>query len=185
MTPFKFFAGVLATASAALALAAPSVPAPLFAAGPVQGSVATGGRFDLSVNNAPAAQVFMQIGSGTPYNMLVAPDVAGTISITLKDTTVLEALESLRELYGYDYRVAGNRIFVQPNTVTTRLFKINYLPGRRQGASDIRVTSSSISQSGAGSNSASGSSSFSSCIRVMTCRYSSVNRSISTRMPMS
>ena len=120
---------------------------------------ARGARFDLAVNNAPAAQVFMQIGSGTPYNMLVAPDVAGTISITLKDTTVLEALESLRELYGYDYRVTGNRIFVQPNTVTTRLFKINYLPGRRQGASDIRVTSSSISQSGAGGASASGSNS--------------------------
>ena len=110
------------------------------------------GRFDLSVNNAPAAQVFMQIGSGTPYNVLVAPEVAGNISITLKDTTVLEAMESLRELYGYDYRVSGNRILVQPNTVQTRLFKINYLPGRRQGASDIRVTSSSITQSGAGTN---------------------------------
>ena len=33
-------------------------------------------RFDLSVNNAPAAQVFMQIGSGTPYNMLVSPEVS-------------------------------------------------------------------------------------------------------------
>ena len=52
-------------------------------------------RFDLSVNNAPAAQVFMQIGSGTPYNMLVSPEVSGNISITLKDTTVLEALESI------------------------------------------------------------------------------------------
>ena len=115
------------------------------------------GRFDLSVNNAPAAQVFMQLGSGTPYNMLVSPEVAGNVTITLKDTTVLEALESMRELYGYDYRVAGNRIFVQPNTVQTRLFKISYLPGRREGASDIRVSSSAITQSGsAGSAGSSG-----------------------------
>ncbi len=105
------------------------------------------GRFDLSVNNAPAAQVFMQIASGTPYNMLVAPDVSGNVSITLKSTNVLEAMESLHEMYGYDYRVAGNRIFVQSNAVQTRLFKINYLPGRRVGASDIRVTSSSLAQS--------------------------------------
>lgn len=107
-------------------------------------------RFDLSVNNAPAPQVFMQLGADTPYNILVAPDVSGNVSITLKDTTVVEALESLRDLYGYDFRITGNRVFVQSNSVQTQLFRVNYLPGRRQGASDLRVSSSSITQSGAG-----------------------------------
>lgn len=107
-------------------------------------------RFDLSVSNAPAAQVFSQLGAGTGYNLLISPEVSGQVSITLRDTTVLEALESLRELYGYDFRVTGKRIFVQPNTVQTRLFKINYLPGRRQGASDLRVTSSAITSAQTG-----------------------------------
>jgi MSHA biogenesis protein MshL len=39
--------------------------------------------------------------------------------------------------------VQGNRIFVQPNTVQTRMFKINYLANRRVGVSDMRVTGSS------------------------------------------
>ena len=39
---------------------------------------------------------------------------------------------------------------MQPNTVQTRVFRVNYLPGRRQGTSDIRVTSSSIGQVGGG-----------------------------------
>ncbi|MEW6703924.1 MAG: pilus (MSHA type) biogenesis protein MshL [Pseudomonadota bacterium] len=116
-------------------------------------------RFDLSVNNAPAAQVFMQMAAGTPYNMLVSPEVAGNVSITLKNSTLPEALEAMRELFGYDYRISGNRVFVQPNTVQTRLFRVSYLPGRRQGLSDVRVSSSSITNSGAGSNgSANGSS---------------------------
>ena len=117
-------------------------------------------RFDLSVNNAPAAQVFMQMAAGTPYNLLVSPEVAGNVSITLKNATLPEALEAMRELYGYDYRIAGTRIFVQSNTVQTRLFRVSYLPGRRQGASDLRVTSSSISNTGIsqGSNGSSGSS---------------------------
>jgi MSHA biogenesis protein MshL len=123
------------------------------------GNVNAAGRFDLSINNAPAAQAYMQLGYDTPYNVLVNPDVVGNISITLKNTTVLEALESLRELYGYDFRVAGNRIFVQPNGVQTRMFRVNYLPGRRQGASDIHVTNSSITQSNAGSSGSNGSSS--------------------------
>jgi len=74
--------------------------------------------------------------------------VTGSLSIALKDTTVPEAMDTLRELFGYEYRITGNRIFVYPNTVQTRLYRVNYLPGRRQGASDIRVTSSAITLSG-------------------------------------
>jgi len=105
-------------------------------------------RFDLSIVNAPAAQVFMAIVSGTRYNMLVGPEVAGAITINLKDVTVREALESIRELYGYEFTIRGNRITIQPNTLQTRVFQVNYLASRRQGATELRVTSSSISGSG-------------------------------------
>ena len=132
------------------------VPTSAQAAIAVQAGASSPGRFDLTANNAPATQVFMQLASGTQYDILVSPEVSGNMTVTLKDTTVLEALDSMRELYGYDYRVAGHRIFIQPNTVQSRLFKINYLSGRRQGASDIRVTSSSMVQSGSGTTGSSG-----------------------------
>jgi|GEM_PF-303516 len=133
-----------------LAAASP-VPPVLVAAAPARSpapAAAVEPRFDLAINNAPAAQVFLQLAQGTAYNMLVSPEVSGTLSITLKDTTVPEAMDTLRELFGYEYRITGNRIFVYPNTVQTRLYKVNYLPGRRQGASDTRVTSSAITVSG-------------------------------------
>jgi MSHA biogenesis protein MshL len=76
--------------------------------------------------------------------MLVPQDVAGTITINLKDVTVREALDAIRELYGYEYAVKGNRITVQSNAMQTRIFQINYLASRRQGASELRVTSSSV-----------------------------------------
>src|SRR5689334_20534322 len=47
-------------------------------------------RFSLTFNSVPASQFFMAIVSGTRYNMLVHPDVTGTISANLKDVTVLE-----------------------------------------------------------------------------------------------
>ena len=102
-------------------------------------------RFDLVVNNAPANQVFMGIVHGTRYSMLVHPEVSGTISVNLKDVTVKEALDAIRELYGYDYRIEGNRIFVQPLTLQTRVFKVNYLTATRKGASEVRVVSGSVS----------------------------------------
>ena len=76
--------------------------------------------------------------------MLVHPDISGTISVDLKDVTVREALDSLRDLYGYEYRVEGARINVQAPSLQTRMFKVNYLTGQRQGRSEVRVISGSV-----------------------------------------
>jgi MSHA biogenesis protein MshL len=112
-------------------------------------------RFDLNVNNAPANQVFMAIVSGTRYSMVVHPDVRDPVSVNLKDVTVMEALDTLRDLYGYEYRIQGNRITIQPVSMQTRVFKVNYLQASRVGRSEVRVSSGSItdtpgSQGGAG-----------------------------------
>jgi MSHA biogenesis protein MshL len=145
-------AGAAAQQMAATSTAAPSAAGP---AGPAR-PAAQAGRFDLAINNAPAAQVFLQLAQGTAWNMLVSPEVTGSLSIALKDTTVPEAMDTLRELFGYEYRITGNRIFVYPNTVQTRLYRVNYLPGRRQGASDIRVSSSAMTSGATTANGASG-----------------------------
>lgn len=112
-------------------------------------------RFNLSFSNAPAAQFFMGIVAGTPYNMLVHPEVTGNISANLKDVTLFEALDAIRELYGYEYRVEGSRIYVKPLTLQTRVFQINYLASTRKGSSDIRVTSGSVADSVVSGNSGS------------------------------
>ncbi|KAB2919312.1 MAG: pilus (MSHA type) biogenesis protein MshL [Dechloromonas sp.] len=105
-------------------------------------------RFNLAVNNAPVAQVLTALVSGTPYSMIFPPELEGTVSLNLKEVTVRDVLDTLRDVYGYDYRVQGKRIHVQPNTLQTRLFKINYLANRRQGISEMRVTGSSPTTSG-------------------------------------
>lgn len=104
-------------------------------------------RFDLAVSNAPAQSVFVALVSGTRYSMLVSPEVSGTLTVNLKDVTVREALEAIREIYGYDFRIQGTRVYVHPNTIQTRLFKVNYLVGRRVTSSNLRVNSTSITTS--------------------------------------
>jgi MSHA biogenesis protein MshL len=98
-------------------------------------------RFSVTFNNVPAAQFFTAIAAGTRYNMLIHPNVAGTISANLKDVTLFEALDAIRDMYGYDYTVDGNRISIKPLTLQTRIFHINYLTGNRSGASETRVSS--------------------------------------------
>ena len=101
-------------------------------------------RFDLVVAAAAAQQVFMSIVSGTRYSMLVHPDVVGSLSLNLKDVTVREALDAIRDMHGYEYQIDGTRIFVRPAGLQTRVFQVNYLMGLRAGRSDVRVSSGMI-----------------------------------------
>ncbi|SDA74326.1 MSHA biogenesis protein MshL [Janthinobacterium sp. 344] len=106
-------------------------------------------RFNVAFNNVPARQFFTSIVAGTRYNMLVHPDIGGTISANLKDVTLFQALDAVRELYGYDYKVEGTQIYIKPLTMQTRLFHVNYLTGARKGTSNLRVSSTSVSSVGA------------------------------------
>jgi len=101
-------------------------------------------RFNVAFNNVPAQQFFVSLVAGTRYNMLVHPEVAGSITANLRDVTMVEALDAIRELYGYDYRIDGTRIYIRPLTIQTRMFQLNYLTAQRLGMSNLRVSSTSV-----------------------------------------
>lgn len=107
-------------------------------------------RFDLVVNKAPASQVLMGIVSGSPYSIALSPDLKGEISINLRDVTLFEALNALRDLYGYEYKMTGKQIFVEPQNIQTRVFQVNYISGARKGTSATKVTSGTVSNSSGG-----------------------------------
>lgn len=107
-------------------------------------------HFDLVVNNAQARDVFLAMVADTRYSMLMHPEVTGTLSVTLRGVTVREALEAIRDVYGYDFKIDGRRITVYPPTLQTRIFTINYLNLKREGKSEIRVNSGAAAIAGTG-----------------------------------
>jgi MSHA biogenesis protein MshL len=127
---------------AAETASAPATPAPLAA------------RFDIEVVDAPARAFFTGLAARSGENLLVHPEVKGNLTLTLKQTTVTEVLQALRELYGYDFRHLSAGWFVLPATVRTQFFTVNYLDMARIGSSRTMVSSGSIAESGAskGSN---------------------------------
>ncbi|WP_426172002.1 pilus (MSHA type) biogenesis protein MshL [Pseudoduganella sp. R-34] len=109
-------------------------------------------RFNVAFNDVPANQFFNSLVAGTRYNMLVHPEVSGNITANLKDVTIAEALEAVREMYGYDYRIEGTRITIKPLTMQSRMFQVNYLTASRRGSSNLRVTSTSVQNAGNNGN---------------------------------
>ena len=131
-----------ATESLALAPQVATKPTPSPASTPIPTpSAPRVERFDLVVNSASTRSVFLALVADTRYSMLLHPDVTGTLSVTLKGVTLREALESIRDVYGYDFKVDGQRITIFPPTMQMRLFNVNYLNSQRHGQSDVHVTS--------------------------------------------
>jgi len=118
-------------------------------------------RFDLVFNNASINQVFEAIAAGSRYSFVVQPGFSNTVAVNLRDVSAIEALEVLRELYGFEYRVSGSRVYVEPATLQTRIFQVAYPSSKRSGRSDTRVISGSLTanvSTGAGGGGSAGSS---------------------------
>lgn len=140
-------------------------------------------RFDLVLIDAPIGQVLHAIVQDTRYSILLSPKVTAPASpvgsaqpdaasqaaaaaasrrelltVRLKNVTVFEALDAVRETYGYEYSVQGTRIYVEPPAMQTRFYQVNYTLGQRRGVSDLQVVSGASTGGGGGSGSGSGSS---------------------------
>ncbi len=146
-------------AASAAPAPAPAPPAPVVAPPPIRPQEPPEPRLDLIVSGAKVRDVFLAMVTDTRYSMLLHPEVGGELSVTLRGVTVREALESIRDVYGYDFRIDGRRITVYPPTMQTRLFTVNYLHTKRQGRSEVRVSGSGapVTNNNNGSSGSSGS----------------------------
>ena len=103
-------------------------------------------RFDFHVEDAPARAFFEGLVVGTPVNMMVHPDVKGRVTLSLKQVTLVEALEAARDMYGYDFREMSHGYVISAPAPQTRVFQLNYLDMQRLGVSRTRVSSGQVTQ---------------------------------------
>lgn len=103
-------------------------------------------RFDIAVKEVPAKTFFMGLVKGTSLSMAVSPDIEGSITLNLKNVTVLEVLQTLEDVYGYTYKSMRNGFQIMANKMKTQMFSVNYLDIDRRGSSNIQINSGQVSQ---------------------------------------
>ncbi|MGZ4992034.1 MAG: secretin N-terminal domain-containing protein [Methylobacter sp.] len=98
-------------------------------------------RLNISVNEVNAREFFMGLVVDTDENMLVHPEVTGTISLELKNVTIPQVLDAVQKVYGYDYKKNDMGYIIYPATLQTKTFKIDRLDLLRIGNSNTTVSS--------------------------------------------
>jgi MSHA biogenesis protein MshL len=109
-------------------------------------------RFDVSVRNVSAKDFFLGLVNGTGTNIVVHPEVSGTLTLDLKKVSLEEVLRVTRDIYGYEFKKDYNIYTVYPNEMRTQVFQINYLDVQRVGVSDTSVMIGRGESSGGGNN---------------------------------
>ncbi len=105
-------------------------------------------KFDISVRDLDAQEFYQALVKGTPYNVVVHPGLAGKISLELKNVTLEEVMNLVRDLYGYEYKRDGFLYRVLPGGLRTEIFRINYLNISRKGDSEIQVSAGQVTDAG-------------------------------------
>jgi len=101
-------------------------------------------RFDISVNAVAADQFFLSLVDGTDYNMVIHPEVTGSVTLNLRNVTIPEVLEAARDVYGFEFISTGYGFQVLPGRLRARIYQINYLNIERSGSSETSVSSGSL-----------------------------------------
>ncbi len=103
-------------------------------------------RLEVSATSVDAKDFFTAIVEGSAYSIAIHPEVTGSVSLSLSDVTLTEALAVVQDIYGYDIRVNGNIIQVYPAGIRTETFALNYLFLKRFGSSNTTINSGGVSE---------------------------------------
>lgn len=113
--------------------------------------------FDVAAEDVEASAFFAGLVEGTTTNMVVHPQVAGKVSLRLKNVTLAEVMNIVQDVYGYHYRTIAGGYQILPNNLQTRIFEVDYLTLQRSGTSSMKVSSGQVTDGTNSSDSSSNS----------------------------
>lgn len=106
--------------------------------------------YSLAVRDAEVKDVFMALGRQSPFNFVVSPDVAGLVTVDMKDVPLERMLDAIAAPLDLTYRIDGDFIWIESIHTTTDLFTLNYIITRR--SANRQVTGNSLASAGGETN---------------------------------
>lgn len=136
-------------------------------------------RFRIQANGVEAKAFFASLVKNSEFSVAIHPAVEGRITVNLSNVTLDEALNVVRDLYGYEVEKIGKVIQVYPSGLRTVSIPVDYLQFKRSGRSLTSITTGTITNTDNRSSNSSSSSNRSNSSN--SSNSSSSNNASSTR----
>ncbi|MEJ2366533.1 MAG: secretin and TonB N-terminal domain-containing protein [Deltaproteobacteria bacterium] len=89
--------------------------------------------YSLRVREAQIQDVLLALAQESGENLVVDPDVTGTVTVNLNRVTLEQALEAILGQLGFSYRREGSIIRISKPVLETKIFQVNYISTNRKG----------------------------------------------------
>ncbi|MCG3733608.1 pilus (MSHA type) biogenesis protein MshL [Vibrio cincinnatiensis] len=129
---------------------------------PAQDSFPSVQRFRIQAKDVEAKAFFASLVKNSEFSAAIHPAVEGRITVNLSNVTLDEALNVVRDLYGYEVEKVGKVIQVYPSGLRTVSIPVDYLQFKRSGRSLTSITTGTVTNTDNRTNNTSSSSSRSS-----------------------
>ena len=112
-------------------------------------------RYTLVMAGADARELFLSLARENDFNLVLSPEVSGTVTMDIKGATAEELMDEVCGMLGCRAVFGGNTVRVAPERRVTRVFPVDYLLTGRTGSGSLMA---STSTSGGGGGAAGGAS---------------------------
>ena len=108
---------------------------------PARLAIGTAGKlYSLRVRDAELQDVLLALAQESGENLVVAPEVKGTVTVNLNRVTLEQALDAILGQLGFSYRREGRIVRISKPVMETRIFSVNYIGTSRKGDKTIVAT---------------------------------------------
>jgi MSHA biogenesis protein MshL len=116
-------------------------------------------RYTLVMAGADARELFLSLARENDFNLVLSPEVSGTVTMDIKEATAEELMDEVCGMLGCRAVFGGNTVRIAPERRVTRVFPVDYLLTNRTGSGSLMASTSTSSGGGGASGTSSGSSS--------------------------
>lgn len=95
--------------------------------------------YSITMRDSDIKSVLLSFSRGGSFNIVVDPDVTGTVTMDLKKVTLEDALKAILTPLGYRYKKDKGNITVYKPKIETRIFTLNCLSALRKGKISVKA----------------------------------------------
>ncbi|MFA6147768.1 MAG: secretin N-terminal domain-containing protein [bacterium] len=107
-------------------------------------------RYTLVMAGADARELFLSLARENDFNLVLSPEVSGTVTMDIKEATAEELMDEVCGMLGCRAVFGGNTVRIAPEKRATRVFPVDYLLTGRTGSGSLMASTSASGGGGGG-----------------------------------